>query len=291
MAVSPLLIQMPFENVHVPETETSTKKFRNFIETPDDDDYIIKRVYNTYVNMHKNQCVEFVKQRYRNWLNFDHAKMTVYDALEKLSTIVDESDPDVDVPNIYHAYQTAEGIRQQYPEHDWFHLTGLMHDVGKIMALHGEPQWAVVGDTFPVGCRPSPEIVYASTTFDENPDIKNPLYSTKYGMYTPNCGLENVMMSWGHDEYLYRVLKNHPTCTLPDEALYIIRYHSFYPWHSGNDYMYLCNDKDLEMLKWVRKFQKFDLYTKDDAALPDIDKLKPYYLSLIEKYCPGVLSF
>ena len=23
--------------------------------------------------------------------------------------------------------------------------------------------------------------------------------STKYGMYEPNCGLENVMMSWGHD--------------------------------------------------------------------------------------------
>jgi len=289
MTVSPLLTQMPFENVH--QTVPSTKKFRNFIETPDENDYITKRVYNTYVNMHKNQCVEFVKQRYRKWLNFDHEQMTVYEALEKLSTIVDESDPDVDVPNIYHAYQTAEGIRQRYPENDWFHLTGLIHDVGKVMALHDEPQWSVVGDTFPVGCRPSPEIVYCSTTFKDNPDLMNPLYSTKYGMYKPNCGLNQVMMSWGHDEYLYRVLNNHPTCTLPDEALYIIRYHSFYPWHTGNDYMYLCNDKDLEMLKWVQKFQQFDLYTKDDGALPDIDELKPYYLSLIEKYCPGILSF
>jgi hypothetical protein len=36
-----------------------------------------------------------------------------------------------------------------------FHLTGLIHDLGKILAhpeFGSEPQWAVVGDTFPVGC-------------------------------------------------------------------------------------------------------------------------------------------
>ena len=31
------------------------------------------------------------------------------------------------------------------------------------------------------------------------------------------------MMSWGHDEYLYRVLKHHKA-TLPEEAFYMIRY-------------------------------------------------------------------
>ena len=25
------------------------------------------------------------------------------------------------------------------------------------------------------------------------------LYSTKYGIYEPNCGLDKVIMSWGHD--------------------------------------------------------------------------------------------
>jgi inositol oxygenase len=55
--------------------------------------------------------------------------------------------------------------------------------------------------------------------------------------------------------------------------------------------MYLCNEKDLRMLELVRGFQKFDLYTKDDHALPDIDELKPYYLSLIEKYIPGIVAW
>lgn len=61
--------------------------------------------------------------------------------------------------------------------------------------------------------------------------------------------------------------------------------------HTGNDYMYLCNEKDLRMLEWVRRFQKFDLYTKDDSQLPNIDELKPYYLSLIEKYIPGDVAW
>lgn len=40
-------------------------------------------------------------------------------------------------------------------------------------------------------------------------------------MYKPNCGITNLKMSWGHDEYLYHVLK-HNKATLPDKALYII---------------------------------------------------------------------
>jgi inositol oxygenase len=44
-------------------------------------------------------------------------------------------------------------------------------------------------------------------------------------------------------------------------------------------------------LEWVRRFQKFDLYSKDDFDLPNIDQLKSYYLSLIEKYIPGSLAW
>ena len=44
-----------------------------------------------------------------------------------------------------------------------------------------------------------------SQYFAENPDSKNPAYNTKYGVYLPGCGLENVFMSWGHDDYMYLV--------------------------------------------------------------------------------------
>ena len=47
-------------------------------------------------------------------------------------------------------------------------------------------------------------------------------------------------MSWGHDEYVYHVVKDQ----LPDEALYMLRYHSFYPWHKEGEYTHLTNDVD-----------------------------------------------
>lgn len=74
------------------------------------------------------------------------------------------------------------------------------------MHLWGEPQWATVGDTFVVGCAPDPSIVFGVESFSQNKDLQDPRYNTKYGMYSPNCGLDNVHLSWGHDEYLYRVL-------------------------------------------------------------------------------------
>lgn len=41
--------------------------------------------------------------------------------------------------------------------------------------------------------------------FEGNPDHNNPLYNTKNGIYSEGCGLENVMISWGHDDYMYLV--------------------------------------------------------------------------------------
>lgn len=203
--------------------------------------------------------------------------MTVRQALEKLNDLVDESDPDTSLPNIVHAFQTAERARSEFPEFDWLHLTGLIHDLGKIMAFYGkpnpqlqveelkskaiiqrqqigEPQWAVVGDTFVVGCQWSDNIVYREESFVDNPDGKNPKYNTKNGIYEPNTGLEKLTLSWGHDEYLYQVLK-HNKCSLPQHAHNIIRYHSFYPWHSSGDYEHLMKPEDEETKKWVLTFK------------------------------------
>lgn len=168
-------------------------------------------------------------------------------------------------------------------------MVGLIHDAGKLMALWGEPQWCVVGDTFPVGCAPDPSIVFGVESFAKNPDLQDPKLNTRQGIYTENCGLDRVLMSWGHDEYLYRVLQANQH-SLPEEALYIIRFHSFYPWHSSGAYRYLCNNKDEEMLRWVNEFNQFDLYTKA-PDMPDVDALHDYYEGLLRKYVPGKLQW
>ncbi|XP_034499541.1 inositol oxygenase isoform X1 [Ailuropoda melanoleuca] len=267
-----------------PEVAKDKGRFRNFTSGP-----LLDRVFATYKQMHTQQTVDFVRKKHAQFGGFSFKKMTVLEAVDMLDGLVDESDPDVDFPNSFHAFQTAEGIRKAHPDKDWFHLVGLLHDLGKVLVLAGEPQWAVVGDTFPVGCRPQASVVFCDSTFQDNPDLQDPRYSTEFGMYQPHCGLENVLMSWGHDEYMYRMMKFNKF-SLPPEAFYVVRFHSFYPWHTGGDYRQLCSEQDLAMLPWVQEFNKFDLYTKS-PDLPDVDTLRPYYQGLIDKYCPGVLSW
>jgi len=182
---------------------------------------------------HTNQTLDFVKQKRREWLGLDHTEAGIWEMMEDLNTLVDDSDPDTDLSQIEHNLQTAEAIRAAgHPR--WFQVTGLIHDLGKILWVWKEPQWAVVGDTFPLGCAFSDKIVFHEF-FADNPDSKVPEYQTRCGIYQENGGLDKVFMSWGHDEYLYHVTRDY----LPEEAQYMIRYHSFYPEHRENAYEHL----------------------------------------------------
>jgi inositol oxygenase len=233
---------------------------------------------------HAHQTYDFVRQKKLEFLRLDRASMTIPEALEFLNTLVDDSDPDIDLSQREHLLQSAEAIRADGHE-DWFVLTGLIHDLGKVLCLFGEPQWAVVGDTFPVGCAFSGRIVYPEF-FADNADSRDSRFQTKCGAYAEGCGLRNINLSWGHDEYLYHVVKDR----LPEPALYMIRYHSFYAWHREAEYQHLLDARDREMLPWVQKFNPYDLYSKSPVR-PDWDELRPYYTSLIEKYLPGKLRW
>ena len=111
------------------------------------EDEIGQRVKRTYTEMHTNQTVDFVRKKHDKWLKFNHFQATIMEALEMLNDLVDESDPDTELPNIVHAFQTAERIRCDHPDKEWLQLVGLIHDLGKVMAFYGEPQWCVVGNT------------------------------------------------------------------------------------------------------------------------------------------------
>ncbi|MBM4002421.1 MAG: inositol oxygenase [Planctomycetes bacterium] len=233
---------------------------------------------------HQHQTVEFVRAARDKYLPLRTRRMGIWEAVEFLNQLVDDSDPDIQLPQIAHAMQTAEAIRADgHPR--WFILTGLLHDMGKVLCLFGEPQWAVTGDTFPVGCRYSEKIVFHEY-FHANPDWESPEYQSESGIYEPGCGLDKVLMSWGHDEYLYYVVKDY----LPVEAQYMIRYHSFYPGHREREYQHLMDERDREMFRWVRKFNPYDLYTKTDRA-PDVQELLPFYRDLVAEFFPPVIDW
>lgn len=262
-----------------PNSSKSKAEFRNYEDS--DREETVREFYRLN---HQYQTYEFVCEKEAAFLSFKKREMSVWDALDYLNTLVDDSDPDIELDQLQHLLQTSEAIRQDgHP--DWFVLTGLLHDLGKVLCLFGEPQWAVVGDTFPVGCRFSEKIVYPHF-FSENPDTTDSRYNTTYGVYAKNCGLDNVKMSWGHDEYLYHIVKDY----LPKPALYMIRYHSFYAQHREEAYTHLMNAEDFKYFEWVKRFNPYDLYSKAPVP-PDAKALRPYYEQLISKYLPEKLFF
>ncbi len=237
-----------------------------------------------YRQNHAHQTLDFVLAKKREFGGLAREKKSIWEMGEFLNTLVDESDPDTDLTQIEHLLQTSEAIRRDgHPR--WFVLAGFVHDLGKVLCLWGEPQWAVVGDTFPVGCAWSDQIVFPEF-FAANPDSRVPEYQTVYGVYEPNCGLDNVHLSWGHDEYLYTVTRDY----LPEPAQYILRYHSFYPAHKHGAYGHLMNNHDERMFDWVRKFNPYDLYSKGTER-PDFRELKPYYEDLVAEFFPDRIAW
>jgi inositol oxygenase len=264
-----------------PETivkDKTVEEYRNYDDPKRDTVREFYRLNHTY------QTYDFVMEKRKNFLAFDKKEMPIWKAFDFLNELVDDSDPDTDLDQMQHLLQTSEAIRRDgHP--DWMVLVGLIHDMGKTLCLFGEPQWAVVGDTFPVGCAHSDKIVYPEF-FTANPDSTNPKYNTKLGVYKQNCGLRNVEMSWGHDEYVYHMMKDY----IPESGLYMLRYHSFYSQHREHAYNHLMDDHDHEMFKWVKLFNPYDLYSKNPSP-PDWKKLRPYYEDLVAKYLPATLKF
>jgi inositol oxygenase len=258
------------------DTEKPKETFRVYDETTPE------HVKEFYRANHAFQTIDFVLKKKEEYLPLRRQKMGIWEAMEVFDTLIDDSDPDLDLPQRYHLFQTAEALRKDgHPR--WLIATGFIHDLGKILAFYGEPQWAVVGDTFPVGCAYSDKIVFPEY-FSNNLDSREPLYQTPYGIYSPGCSLDDVHMSWGHDEYLYQVVKDY----LPPQGSFIIRYHSFYSAHREGAYTHLMNENDKEMLAWLDLFSRYDLYSKTDERL-DIDALMPYYRGLIAEFFPNEL--
>lgn len=256
----------------------SEEEFRNYKEDAN------PTVTEFYRLNHRYQTLDFVRSKKAEFCGLKRGKKSIWEMAEYLNTLVDESDPDTDLTQIEHLLQTSEAIRSDgHPR--WFVLTGFVHDLGKVLCLYGEPQWAVVGDTFPVGCAYSEDIVFPEF-FAANPDIRVPEYQTKYGIYKPNCGLHNVDLSWGHDEYIYQVTRDY----LPEPAHYMLRYHSFYPAHKHGAYGHLMTGKDEEMFGWVRKFNAYDLYSKGRAR-PKLQEIKPYYEDLVSEFFPDQIAW
>ena len=83
-------------------------------------------------SIHRYQTVDFVRGKRDEFLKLERRRMGLWEGLEFLNTLVDDSDPDTDLSQIEHLLQTSEAIRADgHPR--WFVLAGLVHDLGKVL--------------------------------------------------------------------------------------------------------------------------------------------------------------
>ncbi|KAI9875346.1 MAG: hypothetical protein M1830_008592 [Pleopsidium flavum] len=219
------------------DAEKDKTQFRKYEEACD-------RVKDFYRLQHEKQTVVYNLKARSDFKSKIRAAMRIWEAMEKLNTLIDGSDPDTSLSQIEHLLQSAEAIRRDGKPR-WFQLIG---------------QWDVVGDTFPVGCA----LTKASSTQTLSPRTQITVMK-----YTEPSTVSTAQAA----------------STLPDEALAMIRYHSFYPPHSAGAYKDFMNEYDEKMLEAVRAFNPYDLYSKTDDV-PKIEELEPYYLELIDEFFP-----
>ena len=259
-----------------------------------------------YKEQHKKQTYEYALEK-RGFFAGRTYKM--WEVLEMMDDFVDPSDPDLEeLPNSLHAYQAAEMARKLMPMDYQMQIVALIHDLGKILFKFGFPNWSIVGDTYVLGCdfpRGGKDSIVYRESLDQCPDVGVEKYGGKCGVYSEGCGLSELVLAYGHDEYLYQVLvRNRTRHKLTERYMNIIRFHSFYPWHSGGEYMWFMSGEDgkggnggksgdKQILKDVKQFNKFDLYSKsdllEDREVGEATRL--YYRSLLKLFFPYHLTF
>lgn len=173
------------------------------------------------------------------------------------------------MPPIHHHFQTAESLRRTGAS-EWMQVVGLIHDLGVVLAyVRGraadgttpEDPWGLTGETTVV--EPGPA----------------------------GAGLDASLVSYGHDEYLWQVLRRSPGVRLPATALRVIRYHSLREWHSGGLYRHLENADDRAARPLVQRFAEHDRYDVgwEPVGALHAKRLRDYYVRLVDQFLPPEL--
>lgn len=262
------------------EDHTNRDSYRQYNEAP-------ARVLEFYWNQHTQLTFEKALQINNSFTGSTVRPYAISELLAICDDVFDPSDPDTNLSQTEHAYQTAHAaIRRGMP--DVYAVIGLIHDLGKaVVKLLGIEMTYLVGDTYPLGCPFEFESITHGESLARNPDRINPMYNRGFGVYYEGCGFDRMVFT-GHDEIIYQSLLQTEQW-LPEWALYAVRYHSFYPWHTHGAYAKYASDKDHQYLPYVRRFNECDLYTKHADPVDAIQR--KMIDELVVRYLPNGLMF
>ena len=250
----------------------SVTQFRDY-------DNALPRVEAFYAANHKHQTLDFVLEKKREYLSLNRKTFTVWEALEFLNSLVDDSDPDVDFTQIEHALQTAESIRAA-DQPRWFIVTGWSTTSARSCASSASRSGRSSATRSRSAAAGRPRLSTATSSAriptGSCPSIRPRTGSTSPAAASTTSTCRGATTSTS-------TTRSRGSC--PDEALYMLRYHSFYPWHKEEEYSHLLERQgplDAEVGAGVQPLRP----VSKGSARPNVEELMPYYEELDEGVLP-----
>jgi hypothetical protein len=205
------------------------------------------------IERHGTQTVETVAALNRKYAAPVIGTVRVWDLLEMLAGCVDPTDPSLyGASQLTHVLQVLDAMEDDHVTDPDLLGAALVHDLGKLLLLHGESPENVVCMNAPIG------------------------------RYPAGIGLDNCVFQWNHDEFAYSRLKDH----VPEHVAWLVRYHSIMLSKCKS----LMNQRDREWTRrFLVPFQKYDLKSKSPYAVPR--KSLADYKELVEELFPQPILF
>lgn len=200
---------------------------------------------------HRAQTVETVRSLQKKYERPVFGPVRVWDLVERLALCVDPSDMRLFCASqLVHVQQILAGMEAAAVRDPDLLLLAIVHDLGKVLLLTGEP----------------PENVVCTTRHLGEPE--------------PGCGLDAVVFEYGHGEFIASRLRGH----VPDHVAWAARYHNV----RLADVAPFMDDRDREWCdRYLRPFRAYDAGFASAYFLPRLD-LEPYR-ELVERTFPSPL--
>lgn len=201
---------------------------------------------------HRAQTAETVRGLQKKYERPVFGPVRVWDLVERLALCVDPSDMRLFCASqLVHVQQILAGMEAAAVRDPDLLLLAIVHDLGKVLLLTGEP----------------PENVVCTTRH--------------LGAPGPGCGLDEVVFEYGHGEFIASRLRGH----VPDHVAWAARYHNV----RIADVEPFMNDRDREWCeRYLRPFRRYDAGFASAYYLPRLD-LEPYR-ELVERTFPSPLT-
>jgi len=209
----------------------------------------IHMIHNSQTIIQSNE----LKQKYESPIL---GKIMIWDLIWILRQCIDESDGNLKgINQLQHVLQVVEELKNNNCfDDDILFTAAITHDLGKLITV-------ILPDEDPANVMCLNKVLSSSG---------------------PGCGLDNCIIQYNHDEFIYSRIKDY----VPYEVSWIVRYHSL-----NKKYDEYMNDNDIYLWnKYMIMFRKCDLYTKKADDVVNITKLYEYKNRIMDLF-PEPINF